>query len=42
MFDIRSSFESWAREHGGAYPYEDEFDSDSSLFMKYLARDRVS
>ena len=41
MFSVRSSFESWAREHGGAYPYEDEFDSDSSRFMKFLARDRV-
>jgi amino acid transporter len=41
MFAVRSSFESWARENGGAYPSAAEFDSDSSRFMKFLARDRV-
>lgn len=41
MFDVRSSLEAWAKEHGGAYPYAAEFDSDSSRFMKFLARDRV-
>ena len=41
MFAVRSSFESWARENGGAYPSAAEFNSDSSRFMKFLARDRV-
>jgi hypothetical protein len=41
MFAVQSSLESWAKEHGGAYPYAAEFDSDSSRFMKFLARDRV-
>jgi hypothetical protein len=41
MFAVQSSFESWAKENGGAYPYAAEFDSDSSRFMKFLARDRV-
>jgi hypothetical protein len=40
MFAIRSSFEEWADGHGGAFPYAAEFDSDSSPFMKFLARDR--
>ena len=42
MFEVRSSLEAWAREHGGAYPDAAEFDSDSSRFMKFLARDRLS
>jgi hypothetical protein len=42
MFAVRSSFESWARENGGAYPSAAEFDSDSSRFMKFLARDVVA
>jgi hypothetical protein len=41
MFEVRSSFQSWAKENGGAYPDAAEFDSDSSRFMKFLARDRV-
>jgi hypothetical protein len=41
MYAVQSSFESWAKENGGAYPYKAEFDSDSSRFMKFLARDRV-
>ena len=41
MFEVRSSLEAWAKEHGGAYPHAAEFDSDSSRFMKFLARDRV-
>jgi hypothetical protein len=41
MFDVRSSLDAWARDHGGAYPSAAEFDSDSSEFMKFLARDRV-
>ena len=42
MFEVRSSLEAWAREHGGAYPDAAEFDSDSSRFMEFLARDRLS
>lgn len=42
MFEVRSSLEAWAREHGGAYPDAAEFDSDSSPFMRFLARDRLS
>ena len=42
MFEVRSSLEHWAKEHGGAYPHAAEFDSDSSRFMEFLARDRVS
>lgn len=42
MFEVRSSLEAWAKEHGRAYPYAAEFDSDSSRFMKFLARDRLS
>ncbi len=41
MLTVKSSLESWAKENGGAYPYTAEFDSDSSRFMKFLARDRV-
>ena len=41
MFAVQSSLEDWAKEHGGAYPDAAEFDSDSSRFMKFLARDRV-
>jgi len=41
MFAVQSSLERWAKENGGAYPYSAEFDSDSSRFMKFLARDRV-
>jgi hypothetical protein len=41
MFAVQSSLEDWAKEHGGVYPYDAEFDSDSSLFMRFMARDRV-
>ena len=41
MFAVQRSLEDWAKEHGGAYPDAAEFDSDSSRFMKFLARDRV-
>jgi len=41
MYAVQGSLESWAKENGGAYPYAAEFDSDSSRFMKFLARDRV-
>jgi len=41
MLAVKSSLESWAKENGGAYPYPAEFDSDSSRFVKFLARDRV-
>jgi hypothetical protein len=40
MFAIEGSLEEWADGHGGAFPYAAEFDSDSSPFMKFLARDR--
>jgi hypothetical protein len=40
MYVIQSSLEEWAMEHGGAYPYQAEFHSDSSPFMEFLARDR--
>ncbi len=41
MYAVQSSFECWAKENGGAYPYAADFDSDSSRFMKFLARDRI-
>jgi uncharacterized membrane protein YphA (DoxX/SURF4 family) len=41
MYAVHNSFEVWAKKNGGAYPYAAEFDSDSSRFMKFLARDRV-
>ena len=41
MYEVQSSLEEWATKHGGAFPYESEFDSDSSQFMKFLARDQV-
>lgn len=41
MYAVQSSFECWAKVNGGAYPYAAEFDSDSSRFMEFLARDRV-
>jgi hypothetical protein len=41
MLTVQESLDSWAKENGGAYPYATEFDSDSSRFMKFLARDRV-
>ncbi len=41
MYAVQGSFEVWAKQNGGAYPYPAEFDSDSSRFMKFLARDRV-
>jgi hypothetical protein len=41
MYAVQGSLESWAKQNGGAYPYAAEFDSDSSRFMKFLARDRV-
>jgi hypothetical protein len=41
MYGVQRSLEIWAKGNGGAYPYAAEFDSDSSRFMKFLARDRV-
>jgi hypothetical protein len=41
MCGVQRSLDIWAKENGGAYPYAAEFDSDSSRFMKFLARDRV-
>ncbi len=41
MYSIQGSLEDWACENGGDYPAPADFDSDSSRFMKYLARDRV-
>jgi hypothetical protein len=41
MYNIQSSLDEWATENGGAFPYKADFDSDSSRFMKFLARDRV-
>jgi len=41
LYEFQCSLEEWAAEHGGALPYEWEFDSDSSRFMRFLARDRV-
>ena len=41
MYAVQSSLENWAKANGGAYPYATEFDTDSSRFMKYLARDRT-
>jgi hypothetical protein len=41
MYTIQGSLEEWATEHGEAFPSEAEFDSDSSPFVLFLARDRV-
>jgi hypothetical protein len=42
MFEVRTSLEAWAQDHGEAYPDSAEFDSDSSRFMQFLARDRTA
>ena len=41
MYALQSSIEEWAAERAGAFPSRTDFDSDSSRFMKFLARDRV-
>jgi len=40
MYLIQGSLEEWAADSGG-YPAPADFDSDSSRFMRFLARDRV-
>jgi len=37
---VQGSLEEWAAD-SGAYPAPTDFDSDSSRFMRFLARDRV-
>ncbi|HTW91052.1 MAG TPA: DUF4190 domain-containing protein [bacterium] len=41
MYNIQGSLDEWATENGGAFPYKADFDSDSSRFMEFLARDQV-
>ena len=41
LYEIQGSLEDWASAHGGAFPYQTDFDSDSSAFVKFLARDKV-
>jgi hypothetical protein len=41
LYEIQVSLDEWAAGHGGAFPYRSDFDSDSSGFVKFLARDRV-
>lgn len=41
LYEIQGSLQEWATEHGKAFPYAADFDSDSGAFMKFLARDRV-
>jgi len=41
LYEFQYSLEEWAAEHGGALPYEWEFDSDSSRFVEFLARDKA-
>ena len=41
LYEVQGSLDEWATGHGGTFPYKADFDSDSSGFMKFLARDRV-